>query len=78
MDNITPYPLSWPQGIVRTPPQKRQRSPFRTSQPKADAFDARLNDIVRRAVEKVAENAQRIIDAREPKSGKGAKDRATI
>lgn len=26
----TPYPLQWPTGVARTPPNKRMRSPFRT------------------------------------------------
>lgn len=38
-----------------------------------DAFDARLNDIVRRAVEKVAENAQKIIASRAADQNKDEK-----
>lgn len=60
---------------ARTP---QKRIEIRTATGGRDAFDARLNDIVRRAVEKVAENAQKIIDAREPRTGKSVKDRASI
>jgi len=30
MTTIAPYPLQWPTGVARTPPMKRQRSPFKT------------------------------------------------
>lgn len=31
MSLIAPYPLQWPQGVARTPENRRVRSPFRTS-----------------------------------------------
>lgn len=31
MTTVTPYPLCWPDGVARTPPVGRGRSPFRTT-----------------------------------------------
>lgn len=36
---ITPYPLAWPDGVVRTPTQRRIKSPFRTG------FDQAVNNV---------------------------------
>ncbi len=35
MATVAPYPLEWPQGVARTPAQRRIRSPFRTGYPQA-------------------------------------------
>lgn len=32
---IPPFPLHWPEGMPRTPPERRSKSQFKTTQPQA-------------------------------------------
>lgn len=38
---VAPYPLQWPDGVARTPPQRRLNSPFRTG------FDAAVANVAK-------------------------------